>query len=199
MLLAISRSRDAGWGAHLPPVRDRGFAGCEWLRRSFSPVSPSMTTLREILQTPPLEIERRAVGRTTNSRDVLMFFAGQEGVRACSIRNVTNHGAGLRLKGLSIVPSRIWHLVRQFPHDAPLPIDLARRRLCRRGIRKLYATSVVSTGKQCRRHNKRCSGSLVPRLLLAAAGWSAQGVHAGRPPPRPLNTEPAKVFDVVSR
>jgi hypothetical protein len=63
-----------------------------------------MTTLREILQTPPREIERRAVGRTTINRGVLMFFAGQEGVRACCVRNVTNHGAGL-LNGLTIVPS----------------------------------------------------------------------------------------------
>jgi hypothetical protein len=64
-----------------------------------------MATLREILQTPPREIERRAVGRTTINRGVLMFFAGQEGVRACCVRNVTNHGAGLRLNGLNILPS----------------------------------------------------------------------------------------------
>jgi hypothetical protein len=63
-----------------------------------------MPTLQEILQ-PRRNIERRAVGRTTINRDVLMFFVGQEGVRACCVRNVTNHGADLRLNGLNIVPS----------------------------------------------------------------------------------------------
>ena len=60
--------------------------------------------LRETLQ-PRRDSERRAVGRTTINRDVLMFFAGQEGVRACCVRNVTNHGAGLRLNGLNILSS----------------------------------------------------------------------------------------------
>jgi hypothetical protein len=36
-----------------------------------------MPTLQEILQ-PRRDIERRAVGRTTINRDVLMFFVGQE-------------------------------------------------------------------------------------------------------------------------
>jgi hypothetical protein len=63
-----------------------------------------MPTLQEILQ-PRRDFERRTVGRTTINRGVLMHFAGQEGVRACSVRNVTNHGAGIRLNGLNIVPS----------------------------------------------------------------------------------------------
>ncbi len=63
-----------------------------------------MPTLREALESRR-DIERRAVSRTTINRDVLMFFAGQEGVRACCVRNVTNHGAGLRLNGLNMVPS----------------------------------------------------------------------------------------------
>jgi hypothetical protein len=61
-----------------------------------------MQTLREISQ-PRRDIERRAVGRTTINRDVLMFFNGN--IQACCVRNVTNHGAGLRLNGLNIVPS----------------------------------------------------------------------------------------------
>jgi hypothetical protein len=105
ILLAISGSRDAARDTSIPHLHDRGFAGREWPRRLFSLVSPSMMTLREILQTPPRELERRAVDRTTINRDVLMFFAGQQGVRACCVRNVTNHGAGLRLNVLSIVPS----------------------------------------------------------------------------------------------
>jgi hypothetical protein len=34
-----------------------------------------------------------------------MFFTGQDRVHACCVRDVTNHGAGLRLNGLNIVPS----------------------------------------------------------------------------------------------
>ena len=63
-----------------------------------------MPTLLEMPQ-PRRDIERRAVGRTTINRDVLMFFTGQDRVHACCIRDVTNHGAGLRLNGLNIVPS----------------------------------------------------------------------------------------------
>jgi hypothetical protein len=48
---------------------------------------------------------RAAFGRTTINRDVLMYFAGQDGVHACCVRDVTNQGAGLRLNGLIMVPS----------------------------------------------------------------------------------------------
>src|SRR5450631_4378255 len=34
---------------------------------------------------------------------------------------------------------RIQYFVRQFPHHAPLSADLARRRFCRSGVRKLAA------------------------------------------------------------
>jgi hypothetical protein len=61
-----------------------------------------MQTLREISE-PRRDIERRAVTRTTINRDVLMFFNGN--IHVCCVRNVTNHGAGLRLNGLNIVPS----------------------------------------------------------------------------------------------
>jgi hypothetical protein len=60
-----------------------------------------MPTLRELPQ-PRRDIERRAVGRTTINRDVLMFFNGS--VHACCVRDVTNHGAGLKLNGVNIVP-----------------------------------------------------------------------------------------------
>jgi hypothetical protein len=60
-----------------------------------------MPTLREMLQ-PRRDIERRAVSRTTINRDVLMFFTGQDRVHACCVRDVTNHGAGLRLNGLNM-------------------------------------------------------------------------------------------------
>jgi hypothetical protein len=62
-----------------------------------------MPTLQEILQ-PRSDVERRAVGRATINRDVLMFFS-QDPFHACCVRDVTNQGAGLKLNGLNIVPS----------------------------------------------------------------------------------------------
>jgi hypothetical protein len=64
-----------------------------------------MPTLQDILK-PRRDFERRAVGRTMINRGVLMHFAGQEGVQACIVQDVTNHGAGIRLNGLNIVPAR---------------------------------------------------------------------------------------------
>ena len=63
-----------------------------------------MAMLREMHQ-PRRDVERRAVGRTTINRDVLMFFTGQDRVHECCVRNVTNRGASLRLNGVNIVPS----------------------------------------------------------------------------------------------
>jgi hypothetical protein len=63
-----------------------------------------MPMLQEILQ-PRRDLGRRAVGRTTINRGVLIHFAGREGVQACSVQDVTNHGAGIRLNGLTVVPS----------------------------------------------------------------------------------------------
>ena len=63
-----------------------------------------MPTLQEIFQARP-DFERRSVGRTTINRDVLPFFIGQDHVHACCVSDVTNHGAGLRLNALNIVPS----------------------------------------------------------------------------------------------
>jgi hypothetical protein len=49
--------------------------------------------------------ERRSKGRTVINRGALMFFTGQVIVHPCCVRDVTNDGAGIRLSGLSIVPS----------------------------------------------------------------------------------------------
>ncbi len=38
-------------------------------------------------------------------RDASIYFSGQDWVHACRVRDVTNHGAGIQLNGLSIVPS----------------------------------------------------------------------------------------------
>jgi hypothetical protein len=63
-----------------------------------------MPTIQEILQARA-DLDRRAVGRTTVNRDVSMYFLGQDIVHACRVRDVTNHGAGIELNGLNIVPS----------------------------------------------------------------------------------------------
>jgi hypothetical protein len=49
--------------------------------------------------------ERRSKGRTAINRDALMFFAGHADVHSCTVRDVTNDGAGIRLSGLNILPS----------------------------------------------------------------------------------------------
>ena len=49
-------------------------------------------------------IERRSVGRTRISKGALLFFSVQRGVLPCSVRDITNVGAGLRLHGLSVYP-----------------------------------------------------------------------------------------------
>ena len=49
--------------------------------------------------------ERRSKGRTVINRDARMSFPGNVGVHSCSVRDVTNDGAGIRLSGLNIVPS----------------------------------------------------------------------------------------------
>jgi hypothetical protein len=83
-------------------------------------------------------LDRRAIGRTMINRDVSMFFLGHDLTYACRVRDVTNHGAGIQLNGLKIVPSvRNRNLIRQVSHDAPVSADLARRRLRRCNVRKL--------------------------------------------------------------
>ena len=59
-----------------------------------------MPMLQEIFQ-PLRDVERRAVGRTTINRDVLMFFMGQDRVHPCCVRDATNLGACIRLEAYS--------------------------------------------------------------------------------------------------
>jgi hypothetical protein len=60
-------------------------------------------TLNQIFQRR--EGERRSIGRTTINRTALLFFRGQSGVFSCFVGDVTNHGAGIRLNGLNIIPA----------------------------------------------------------------------------------------------
>jgi hypothetical protein len=48
--------------------------------------------------------ERRSRSRTVINRGALIFYAGRPGVESCTVRDVTNHGAGIRLHEQQIVP-----------------------------------------------------------------------------------------------
>jgi hypothetical protein len=49
-------------------------------------------------------LERRSKGRTIINRNALIFFAGNNAVHSCCVRDVTNDGAGIRLDGLNVLP-----------------------------------------------------------------------------------------------
>ena len=44
------------------------------------------------------------MGRTKIAKGALLFFTGQTGAFSCTIRDVTNLGAGARLEGLNLLP-----------------------------------------------------------------------------------------------
>jgi hypothetical protein len=48
--------------------------------------------------------DRRSTGRTKITKGALLFFDENAGVYACTVHDVTNSGAGIRLQGLKIMP-----------------------------------------------------------------------------------------------
>jgi hypothetical protein len=48
--------------------------------------------------------ERRSIGRTKILKGALIFFSEKTGVQSCTVRDVTNAGAGIRAKNLRIMP-----------------------------------------------------------------------------------------------
>jgi hypothetical protein len=66
-----------------------------------------------------MEFERRAVARTTISKDALLFFDAQRGVLTCRVQDVTNSGAGIEFHGLNLLPPNFelsfdkFHTVRE--------------------------------------------------------------------------------------
>jgi hypothetical protein len=68
-------------------------------RPGFMPTTGQLPTLEDDI------FERRSKGRTTTNRDALIFFNGNDAVHPCCVRDVTNDGAGVRLDGLSVMPS----------------------------------------------------------------------------------------------
>ena len=60
------------------------------------------TMIQKILQR--CGTERRSVGRTMINRNAMLFYPGRAGVFSCSVRDVTNCGAGIRLEALDVLP-----------------------------------------------------------------------------------------------
>jgi len=60
------------------------------------------TMIQKILQRR--DTERRSVGRTLINRNAMLFYPGRPGVFSCSVRDVTNSGAGIRLEALDVLP-----------------------------------------------------------------------------------------------
>jgi hypothetical protein len=48
--------------------------------------------------------ERRSLGRTKIDKGALLFFSEKAGVHSCTVRDVTNLGAGIRSQNLRIMP-----------------------------------------------------------------------------------------------
>jgi hypothetical protein len=48
--------------------------------------------------------ERRSIGRTKIAKGALIFFNEKTGVQPCTVRDVTNLGAGIRAQDLKVVP-----------------------------------------------------------------------------------------------
>jgi hypothetical protein len=48
--------------------------------------------------------ERRSVGRTKILKGALLFFSEKNGVQSCTVRDVTNRGAGIRVQHLRMLP-----------------------------------------------------------------------------------------------
>jgi hypothetical protein len=51
--------------------------------------------------------ERRASSRTKTQKGALLYFGGNAGVFSCTVRDVTNAGAGIRIQHLTIMPLEI--------------------------------------------------------------------------------------------
>jgi hypothetical protein len=72
------------------------------------------------------------------SKGALLFFNEKTGVQSCTVRDVTNLGAGVRTQDLKIVPPDFALSFDNF-RTVRMWTDLAPRRLYRRGLQKLTA------------------------------------------------------------
>jgi len=49
-------------------------------------------------------VERRSIGRTKILKGAQLFLSDKTGVHPCTVRNVTNVGAGIRAQDLKVLP-----------------------------------------------------------------------------------------------
>jgi hypothetical protein len=49
-------------------------------------------------------VERRSIGRTKILKGALLFLSDKTGVHPCTVRDVTNVGAGFRAQDLKVLP-----------------------------------------------------------------------------------------------
>jgi len=49
-------------------------------------------------------VERRAIARTSISKNALLFVDEERGVFACHVRDIANGGAGIQLNDLNVLP-----------------------------------------------------------------------------------------------
>jgi hypothetical protein len=60
--------------------------------------------IRNSLSTPFKKNDRRSIGRTKIAKGAVLSFSGQTGVRSCCVTDITNVGAGIRVRGLAVLP-----------------------------------------------------------------------------------------------
>jgi hypothetical protein len=48
--------------------------------------------------------DRRSIGGTKIAKGAMLFFGENSGVYACTVHDVTNSGAGIRLQGPKVIP-----------------------------------------------------------------------------------------------
>jgi hypothetical protein len=88
--------------AHRGKAAGRSYSG--WRLCFSSPKQPViMSTSNHISLPGDGPFERRLKERTVIERDALIFFEGNDAAHPCCVRNVTNDGASIRLRGLSIL------------------------------------------------------------------------------------------------
>lgn len=114
---------------------------------SISPGGFVLTRVAHMFDNQDLEewknvFERRSIGRTRILKGALLFFSEKTGVHSCSVRDVTNLGAGIRVQDLKAARLRI--IFRQIPYRSRVPSGLAPRRFSRhrsRAERKVTLTT----------------------------------------------------------
>ncbi|MBN9008478.1 MAG: hypothetical protein J0H40_24125 [Rhizobiales bacterium] len=66
--------------------------------------------------------ERRSRRRTAINRGAVIFFVGRAGVYPCHVRDAMNDGVGIRLNGLSILPSKFGFSADNFSTSRHCPL-----------------------------------------------------------------------------